>query len=245
MILLFLAACIETGLNRDKPGPAVSDTGTPDTAPPDTDIADDTSDTEVVETGDPGVDTGDTGVDTGELPDTGDVDTAIDTDTGEPVDTGEAPGPVTVSGVCTSGYPWTGWTDAAATEPELHVVGVYESQLGTGGAVDVAVARTTTMVLALTSYSAVDWRVDLPAGTGVAEIVVSSYDPAGVTFVGAGTAPVTYVGWIGSCAYEIPDMDPYSGCETPDLRVDVEAYTGLPMASFQGCYAGGTFSVDP
>ena len=110
---------------------------------------------------------------------------------------------------------------------------------------EVAVPRTGDMVLALTSYSGVDWQVDLPAGTGVTEIVVSTYEPAVVTFVGAGTAPVTYAGWIGSCGYEIPDRDPYSGCETPDLRADVEAYVGLAMSSFQGCYSGGTFSVDP
>ena len=77
----------------------------------------------------------------------------------------------------------------------------------------------------------------------VDEVLVSSYEPTTVTFTGAGTAPVVSVGWIGACGYEIPDMDPYSGCETPDLQAIVEARTGLAMASFQGCYAGGDYVV--
>ncbi|MDP2311684.1 MAG: hypothetical protein Q8P41_02170 [Pseudomonadota bacterium] len=239
MVVLLLAGCIENVVNSGPKDEPTFDTGAP---------VEDTADTDTTETDTGLPDTGDTvDTDTG-LP----VDTAVDTDvpvdTSEPVDTGEEvdtepPGPLTVDGVCDS-YSFTSWADSASTVPELNVVGVYESQVSSPGPAYVTVGRNTEMVLFLTSYSGVDWQVDLDAGTNVTEIVVSSYDVSNVTFVSATTAPVTYAGWIGACAYEIPDMNPSSGCETPDLELAAEAYSGLAMSSFQGCYAGGEFTVE-
>lgn len=241
VLLLTLLACNdfsivkqdggETGGPDDHETAAPIDTSTSDTAP---DSGGDTSaETGTNETADTSVDTStDTSTDTS-------VDTAVDT--GE--DTGPAP-PLVVAGMCTSGYPYTSWSDPSATEPELNVVGVYESQAGSGGPVTVHVPRTASMVLALTSYSSVDWQIDLDAGANVTEILISSYEATTWTFTGAGTAPVSYVGWIGECGYEIPDMDPHSGCETPDLQTVLEATTGLAMSSFQGCYSGGEYAVD-
>lgn len=236
-MLLFLSACIETGLidqDGDKPAfdsgePAAIETATDTEETADTGASDDSVDVPQETADSPEVDTVDTVGETA-------VDTEVDT---EP----DPPGVIDVEGVCTGGYPYTEWSDAAATEPELHIIGVYESQAGSGGPVSVVVTRTAEIVLVLTSYSSVDWRVDLDAAHQVDEVLVSSYEPTTVTFTGAGTAPVVDVGWIGACGYEIPDMDPYSGCETPDLQAIVEARTGLAMASFQGCYAGGDYVV--
>lgn len=245
-MLLLLSACLETGIVKQDDDPAGQDTSVTDSAPEtggDT-VADTSADTWVdtstdtaVETGDTSGDSGDTAVDTST--ETGDSGGDTATETG---DTGSPP-PIVVAGACSSGYPYTSWSDPGATEPELHVVGVYESQLGTGGAVTVKVTRGAQMVLALTSYSSVDWQVELPAVHDVTEIVISSYDSSSYTFTGAGTAPVTYVGWIGACGYEYPDMHPHSGCETPDLQAKVESYVGRPMASFQGCYSGGDYGI--
>ncbi|MFN7145920.1 MAG: hypothetical protein ACK4YP_19240 [Myxococcota bacterium] len=238
MLVLLLAACIETNIHPGKPPP--DDTGAVDTA--DTGAVDSGADTGAIDSAaDTAVDTGaDTApVETGDVP----VDTAIDTDTdtGEP-DT-DAPGPLVVDGFCSDGgYVYTSWADESPAEPEMHLVGVYESREGDRGAVNVTVERNTRMVLALTSYSAVDWRVDLSPGTTVEEIVVSSYDASTVTFVSPTTAPVTYVGWLG-CGYAWPDAES-SGCETPDLQAAVESYTRLAMSSFQGCYAGGDFTIE-
>lgn len=251
MLVLLLAACIETNIHPEKPAPdgetgavdSGTDTGAPDTAV-DTGAVDTAVDTGPIDTGalDTGtpVDTADTEpVETGDTP----LDTAIDTDTDTDEPDTDEPGPLVVDGFCSdAGYAYTSWAAESPAEPEMHLVGVYESREGDGGAVNVVVERNSRMVLALTSYSAVNWRVDISPGTTVEEIVVASYDAATVTFVSATTAPVTYAGWLG-CGYEWPDAYA-SGCETPELQAAVEAYTRLSMSSFQGCYAGGDFTIE-
>ena len=258
LLLLSLAACIDVGFVKQDDGDAPFEGDTADSAfDTAVDTAVDTADSADT-SADTSIETGDTGGETAETADTA-VDTAADTsgdtsvdtadETGgdtapDTADTGGTPPSIVLDGVCSGGYPYTSWADPAATEPELHIIGVYESQAGSGGPVSVKVSRTAEIVLVLTSYSAVDWQIDLDAAHNVTPILVSSYDPATWAFTGAGTAPVSYVGWIGECGYEIPDMDPYSGCETPDLQATVEATTGLVMASFQGCYAGGDYSIE-
>lgn len=239
-VILSLLACIDFGMSEVEDDPAVAtDSGVPaeDTqAETDTATGDDTA-TDTATAPDTGADTGavvDTAADTGSDTST---DTATDTDT-EP-----DPAPPSPAGTCPS-YPYSSWADAAATVPQLNVIGIYEASGGTGSPVPVEVTTTTEGVLALTSYSAVEWQVDLPAGHGITSVVLSYYDASTVTFVGAGSAPVDDAGWIGACAYEYPDMDPRSGCETPDLERVVEAYTGLAMSSFQGCYAAGNFELN-
>lgn len=242
-MLFLLLSCIDVGLVKHDDGSGEPGFDSADSAGADTAVGDTSPDTSTDSVPDSPPDTSQ---DTSgqETADTS-IDTAIDTATDTATDTAsETPTPIVVEGLCTSGYPYTSASDPAATEPELNMVGVYESQAGTGGPVSVAVTRTTEMVLVLTSYSSVDWQIDLDAAHGVTEIVVSSYDTSTWTFTGAGTAPVTYVGWIGECGYEIPDMDPHSGCETPDLQAAVQAATGLVMSSFQGCYAGGDYRVE-
>lgn len=239
-MLYLLAACIDVGLVKQDDRPGAFDTGN--------DVPSDTStDTSADTTGDTQDTEGETAPDTSDDTSEPTTDTSVDTsgDTSSSEDTSEEPpAAIVVEGVCTGGYPYSGYADPAATEPELNVVGVYESQSGTGGPVSVTVTRTAEMVLVLTSYSSVDWQIDLDAAHDVTEVIVSSYDVSTWAFTGAGTAPVTYVGWIGECGYEIPDMDPHSGCETPDLQAAVERRTGLAMSSFQGCYAGGDYRVE-
>lgn len=235
MHLLLLTACIDTGLvTRDEGQPAFdSDTSAVDTSDsPDTSDSSATDDT-ARETATDTVDTAQDTVDTS-------GDTAVDT---APDTSDDPPTPIVVEGYCTSGYAYTSWTDTAATEPELNVVGVYESQSGPGGPVTVRVTRTAEMILVLTSYSSVEWQIDLDAGHDIREILISSYDPSTWVFTGAGTATVIDVGWVGDCAYEIPDLNPSSGCETPDLEANLEGGTGLSMSSFQGCYAGGEYTI--
>ena len=244
--MLLLLACIDVSLISNEKEDPVFDTGDTDVADTDTTedsaAADDTSDTGdniVVETG-LDTDTVDTGLDTDTTVDTDTTDTSVDTDT--TTDTG-VPTEIVVSGMCSSGYPYTQWSDPSAVEPELHIVGVYESQAGSGGPVSITVPRTAEMVLVLTSYSSVDWQIDLDAAHQVTEIIVSSYEPTTYSFTGAGSTTVTYVGWIGECGYEYPDANP-SGCETPLLQGVVEARVGTPMSSFQGCYAGGDYTIE-
>jgi hypothetical protein len=45
------------------------------------------------------------------------------------------------------------------------------------------------------------------------------------------------------CAYEYPDQDPTSGCETPELLGAVEKDVGRAVSSFHGCYAASDFVI--
>lgn len=145
------------------------------------------------------------------------------------------------AGLCDSG--WTGWTGAGGAATELHVVAVYESQDGRPGPVTVNVGRTVSSWVGLSSAEPVDWQVGLADNASVVGVIVTSRDPSTVTFAGP-AVPVVDAGWLGACAYETPDSDPQSGCETLELEAALESVSGLVLSSFQGCYYGGTFAVE-
>ena len=50
-------------------------------------------------------------------------------------------------------------------------------------------------------------------------------------------------GAYSGCAYEYPDDDPHSGCETPQLLEAVKRLTGQEVSSFHGCYQGTSFTL--
>lgn len=176
-------------------------------------------------------------------------DTGLVTTTTTTTSTGtvEPPGPIVMTGNCSYGYPYTTWADPKPTEPELHMVGIYESNGGHGGPpgqTTVEVLRETEMVLLLSSYEDVEWTVTAAKGTVLNEIVVSGYTPQvvygpkGVTVTNR--SPYTY--WLGTCGYEWP----YStgGCDEPLLVANIERLTGLKLSSFQGCYHGRAFRIE-
>ena len=162
---------------------------------------------------------------------------ALDCETGDPAG----------SVVCTGGYlPYT-FTDTSATEPELILMGVYEPDPSSGGAITVDIDRGATMVLHLSSYTAVDWTINNNAGAIIDEILVSGYDaqtvnaPSGVP-VTIRTAATTGTHFGYFCGYSLPYN--YGGCDTDKLIAGVESYTGLTMASFAGCYQARSFKVE-
>lgn len=159
-------------------------------------------------------------------------------------ETGESkapPPPIVLQGDCLD--LWTSWADPEPTSPELDVVSVYESQDGRPGPTYVSVTRASPAVLVLSSRQSVDWQVTLSSNHGVAQILLTSYEPSTVTFVDGPGVPVVDLGYLHACAYEIPDTHPRSGCETDELQAAIEGEAGLPMASFQGCYMGGHFLI--
>ncbi|MBK8255971.1 MAG: hypothetical protein IPK82_25305 [Polyangiaceae bacterium] len=126
---------------------------------------------------------------------------------------------------------------------ELHVVGLYDSfdaANNTDGAANVHIDRPGTVVLFLSAYSATDWNVTAGPDTELVEVIAHGYHPQSVNAPSAASVSVlsfetdgTFIG----CGYEIPDMDPTSGCETGPLLSGIEGLTGLSVSSFHGCYA--------
>jgi hypothetical protein len=148
-------------------------------------------------------------------------------------------------GVCLSGYPLS-TAYFAATEPELHLIGVYEPDRAVG-TIDVAVDRPgSEVVLVLSSYEPVDWVLSVTPTTNLKEVVLNGYNTHTVAGMPKGTV-LTRRDGIGlywdACGYELPSSG--GGCDTEDIVAGAEAYTGLPLNSFTGCYVASSFSLIP
>jgi predicted esterase len=133
----------------------------------------------------------------------------------------------------------------------MHVIGVYSAK-NRGekqkGSVDVEVRRTSKpIVLVLTSYFAVDWRIQLAEGARVKKAIVSGYNeqeneglPADVPLVNRSYYPVDGSrrkdGWFWASDWNTPQWR--------EMVRRLNEMTGLPVASFQGKGDGDSFIVD-
>ena len=145
--------------------------------------------------------------------------------------------PATANAVC-GGYSLYTWADPNPTDPELNIIGAYESDGGHGnppGVTNVRIERQTRMTLVLSSYETVDWQITAASDAVIDEIILAGYNshiysaPSGV--------PVTDLSGtmtLGACGYSLP----YNGgsCDTNVYIALTEARTGLSMSSFTGCY---------
>lgn len=121
-------------------------------------------------------------------------------------------------------------------------VGAYESKTGShgfgrprvAGPIDVTVMRTSyPVVLVLTSYEPVNWRIQLAPGARLGAVLLFGYYESSV--VGHGDAKVHRGGRF--YAYQRP-----SG-EFDRLNREVISLTGQEINGFQGAYSTATFSV--
>lgn len=135
-----------------------------------------------------------------------------------------------------SGYDYSHY-EADTNGTQLHVVGIYEPAAGTGGDVQVHVTRAGESVLILSSYEATNWVVTADPGVTLERIVLTGYDTS--TIIAPAGVPLVQVDQLGY----------YSGYTWPSYRttglVDAaEAYSGLTLTSFRGCYNPDTFQID-
>jgi hypothetical protein len=154
--------------------------------------------------------------------------------------------------------------DPAATS-ELHIVGVYQGTYapGTGGhwdcggeecvyvdptapgIVEVTVhARARSIVLALSSYEAVEWRLTVDPGAVIERVLVSEY-PSSLASVVSGLAAGVPVEGFDACDFGY-GWEPEHNTGGTDIRRTIaatRALTGLAETTFQGCYAGTSFVV--
>lgn len=121
-------------------------------------------------------------------------------------------------------------------------VGAYESKTGShgvdrprvAGPIDVTVMRTSyPVVLVLTSYEPVNWRIQLAPGAQLGAVLLFGYYESSV--VGQGDAKVHRGGRL--YAYRRP-----SG-EFDQLNREVVRLTGQEVGGFQGAYSTTSFSV--
>lgn len=142
---------------------------------------------------------------------------------------------------------------AAATE-ELHVIGIYEGRgamHGAGsdarvtGVVDVVVApRPKPIVLALSSYEPVRWRLTLESGAQLARVITQGYYAQEVEGAPDGVEIVhREPGQACSYAYGWEVVHNSGGGNFALMLADIRDVTGLTETSFQGCYGGERFEI--
>ena len=129
-----------------------------------------------------------------------------------------------------------------ARDAQIEAVGVYEGAGGThafgkqsqAGTVEVTIRSSSIpIVLVLSSYEPVRWRLTPEPGAKIAAVLVSSYKASEVE--GAGSARVIVIG----------NMHAYKNGTTEfnDLERHVFRLTGKHISLFQGAYNGGAFTV--
>ncbi len=153
----------------------------------------------------------------------------------------------TGTGSCT-GTLYT-WADPAPSQPELHIVSVYEANGGHGGpagTITVDIDRPGNVVLVLSSYEPVDWTVVEQPGTTIDEVIFNGYYTQTLVGGASGATVTDYTlagsgRYITACGYAWPSST--GGCDTPGLVTGVETLTGLDLAGFAGCYHSTGFVV--
>ena len=136
-------------------------------------------------------------------------------------------------------------------ETEMHVIGVYQPKSRPAdekGRVYVEVRPTAKpIVLVLTSYFSVEWRINLKDGARIKKVILSGYNeqeikglPAEVPIDNRSYFPVDgsrrQNGWFW--AFE------WNGSQWREMVRRLNAMTGLPVASFQGTENSDSFIVD-
>jgi hypothetical protein len=128
-----------------------------------------------------------------------------------------------------------------AAGAQVEGVGVYEAANGYSsgndhkpGTIDVDIRRSLRpIVLVLTSYEPVHWKINRMPGATVTAVILSSYYPSQVE--GAGIARVLVAG--SNFAYG------RGGSGYSSLNRQIMTMIGKPIEMFQGTYSGARFSV--
>ncbi len=134
------------------------------------------------------------------------------------------------------------------TGSQLHVVSINASEQGAResqgvgeGNVVVHVSRPGASTLVLSSYAPTHWQVTAGPGAQIERIILSGFSRQTAS-APAGTLVEEY-------AYETNRVVLGRGVEWPsydstNLVLTAEQITGLPLASFRGCFASSSFQID-
>ena len=133
---------------------------------------------------------------------------------------------------------------AASSGADLHVIGIYSTGPGLNGSpVDVEVRPTARpVVLALSSYFSVLWRVKLAKGAQVKAVIIDGYFEQEIEGIPPGI-PVAYRAYFPDrprAFYWGYDRD---SVECKELLKALTTTTGRPVSTFQGEYSGSSFVV--
>jgi hypothetical protein len=134
---------------------------------------------------------------------------------------------------------------------ELHVIGVYEGQEVQGphgveprGSVAVHVARPGhDVVLALSAYDPVDWKITVEPGTRLQQVILTGYHaqrataPAGVPLDIYGSEDNRPLIREGGYGYQWPSF------QADQVAQAAQGLARVPLTSFRGCYRSSHFVI--
>jgi hypothetical protein len=137
-------------------------------------------------------------------------------------------------------------------DKELHLIGVYEatSEHGNGkrskGAIEVKVERQNKpIILALSAYEPIDWKVTVEPGAVIEKIVVNGYHNqtvSGVSGIPIEERSYEETGdYLGNFIYKWGSTT--ESTNTPSLVTKLEQINHTSLSSFQGCYRGTSFTI--
>ena len=157
----------------------------------------------------------------------------------------EKPVVLDCQGSSPSSYRSSGTSAATA----LHIVSVYETRSDhsfgyhpTGSAfVDFALPGAN--VLVLSSYEPTHWTISMARGASLEKIITIGYHQQTVTLLGSSTNVPVQPSKSRECGYSLPYRG--GGCDTNILISAIQEETGLPLASFDGCYRATRFKLHP
>lgn len=159
---------------------------------------------------------------------------------------------VTIDAIGTGGYEADYYTSPNPINPEIHVLGVYETHSnhsfnnhpqGTAR-VHVRGSANSPVHLVLSSHEPVKWILDGPGTPHITSILLNGLYPAVVE----GIDPAKVVNrsspeqWLGAYAYAWPSAS--GGSNTPLLVQRVAQHFGAPISTFSGAYSASRFTVN-
>lgn len=137
-------------------------------------------------------------------------------------------------------------------DKELHIIGVYEARSDHGGgrdpegAIEVKIDRQNKpMVLALSAYEPVRWKINAAPGANIDKIILNGYHGQSVS--GVSGIPIEEHSYertgdyLGNFIYKWGSAS--ESTNTPSLVTKLEQLNHTNLTSFQGCYRGSSFAI--
>lgn len=158
---------------------------------------------------------------------------------------------VSVDQIGSGGYQASYYLNSAVTTPEVHVLGIYESDGNHSGnnyplgiaTVNVEGSADRPVDLVLSSYTPTKWVLQGSGVQYVHSVLVNGYHESSATGIDASliTNKSGADNWLGAYAYKWPSTD--GGSDTQALVKAVENIYGTSIASFSGAYNANQFTV--
>ncbi|MEB3277571.1 MAG: hypothetical protein VKK42_01440 [Lyngbya sp.] len=161
--------------------------------------------------------------------------------------------PVSPTATCGVGgsQDFSAFVTSASGDKELHLVGVYESHphhSGNHHPMGEAQVRVTRqgkpIILALSSYEPVNWKIEVERGVEIEKIIVNGYHDQKVT--GVSGVPIEEYSYKETGKYLGDFLYKWTSAEntgTSALVTQLNQLTGTELTSFQGCYRGTQFEI--